>query len=128
MKLKPHAKHKGRPKKSSKLWPSKRKELNGNKESKDANKENCSLTKGTKNESGKFVCKQCIVLHLQLTILSAVGKKRTRRCGTCAGCTVEDCKSCHYCKDMKKYGGSGTLKKACIKRNCLEGSELGNYN
>ena len=52
-----------------------------------------------------------------------IGKKRKNQCGTCLGCSVEDCTTCHFCKDMKKYGGPGGLKQACIKRKCLENDE-----
>ena len=50
----------------------------------------------------------------------AVGSKRMRtRCGECDGCTTtEDCGSCKYCRDKKKNGGPGRLKKACIKKVC----------
>ena len=38
------------------------------------------------------------------------------RCGKCDGCaTTDDCGRCKYCKDKKKNGGPGRLKKACIK-------------
>jgi hypothetical protein len=40
------------------------------------------------------------------------------RCGSCAGCMLPNCKRCPYCRDMKRYGGEGRLRKACIKRIC----------
>jgi hypothetical protein len=46
------------------------------------------------------------------------GKKRSR-CGTCAGCRKADCEACNYCLDMVKYGGPGTLRKACKNRICV---------
>lgn len=49
-------------------------------------------------------------------------RKRTMRCGQCTGCKMEECGSCAYCKDMKKFGGPGKKKKACIRRKCLQGT------
>lgn len=43
---------------------------------------------------------------------------KQRRCGECQGCTTPDCAICKFCKDKKKFGGPGKLKKCCIKRNC----------
>ena len=37
----------------------------------------------------------------------------------CEGCCAKDCGVCITCKDMKKYGGPGKKKKACVKRVCL---------
>ena len=36
----------------------------------------------------------------------------------CEGCLRLDCRSCVYCKDMRKYGGPGRKKKGCINRTC----------
>ena len=50
-----------------------------------------------------------------ITFISIViGKKRKNQCGTCLGCSVKDCTTCHFCKDMKKYGGPGQLKQAAL--------------
>ena len=40
----------------------------------------------------------------------------------CEGCLAKDCGVCINCKDMKRYGGPGKKKKACMKRNCLAGN------
>lgn len=46
--------------------------------------------------------------------------KREKRCETCPGCLkTDDCLKCVYCKDMKKYGGSGKQKQTCISRKCV---------
>ena len=45
-----------------------------------------------------------------------LGKKR-KRCGTCSGCTSEDCK---FCKDNPRYGGPGKKKQCCIHRQCTQ--------
>ena len=47
------------------------------------------------------------------------GGKR-KRCGQCAGCKSDDCRACPKCRDMKKFGGSGRKKQACVNRKCLE--------
>ena len=47
------------------------------------------------------------------------GIKRKSRCGSCSGCVAKECGTCNFCKDMKKFGGPGRLKKACIQRKCL---------
>lgn len=56
-------------------------------------------------------------LHYTCTIHS--GGKR-KRCGQCAGCKSDDCSTCPNCRDMKKFGGSGRKKQACVKRKCLD--------
>ena len=48
---------------------------------------------------------------------------RKGRCGHCIACTEPDCGVCSSCKDMKKFGGPGRKKKACIKRKCLGGKQ-----
>ena len=44
--------------------------------------------------------------------------KRLRRCGNCEGCKRSDCGVCANCKDMKKFGGLGHRKQACVHRKC----------
>ena len=44
---------------------------------------------------------------------------RRIRCHQCANCLRDNCRACLHCIDMKKYGGPGTLKQTCIRRNCL---------
>ena len=48
-------------------------------------------------------------------------RKRIRmsRCGKCTGCNSKNCGKCYKCLDMVKYGGPGTLKQACEKRQCI---------
>ena len=52
-------------------------------------------------------------------IVSIFSSGRSKRCGTCIGCTAFDCQQCRFCKDMPKYGGPGKLKKSCSHRACL---------
>lgn len=41
------------------------------------------------------------------------------RCKRCKACRRSECGDCAYCRDMKKFGGPGRLKKSCILRQCL---------
>ena len=50
---------------------------------------------------------------------SGSGRSRRVRCKQCEACLSEDCRTCTFCRDMKKYGGPGTLKQSCVKRKCL---------
>ena len=51
-------------------------------------------------------------------LVTAKSQSKTKRCGTCQGCTNKNCRKCGPCLQMKKYGGSGKLKQACINRKC----------
>jgi len=43
------------------------------------------------------------------------------RCQKCPNCKMVNCGECHFCLNMKQFGGSGSLKKACMSRlACLE--------
>ncbi|XP_011881443.1 PREDICTED: DNA (cytosine-5)-methyltransferase PliMCI-like [Vollenhovia emeryi] len=43
---------------------------------------------------------------------------RRQRCGVCDNCQQPDCGECYNCKNMPKFGGTGNLKQACIRRRC----------
>ena len=47
---------------------------------------------------------------------------RKTRCKVCTQCLMENCGKCNHCKDMKQFGGTGKLKKACSARNCTANS------
>ncbi|CAN7949496.1 unnamed protein product [Ixodes pacificus] len=51
---------------------------------------------------------------------------RKGRCGFCEACLATDCKHCVFCKNMKKYGGSGTFKQCCVRRRCDNRDVRGN--
>ncbi|KAM4725415.1 histone-lysine N-methyltransferase 2B isoform 2-T2 [Anableps anableps] len=47
------------------------------------------------------------------------GGVRSRRCGICKGCSIEDdCGHCINCLDKPKFGGPNTKKQCCIYRKC----------
>ena len=41
-------------------------------------------------------------------------------CGNCKLCLMDDCEKCVFCRDKRKFGGPGKLKKRCEMRICLE--------
>lgn len=43
---------------------------------------------------------------------------RKVRCGQCPECMSEPCGVCKFCLDSPKYGGTGKLRKACLRRRC----------
>eukprot|EP00079_Xenopus_tropicalis_P018331 XP_004919750.1 PREDICTED: F-box/LRR-repeat protein 19 isoform X1 [Xenopus tropicalis] len=49
--------------------------------------------------------------------LGAARRRRTR-CRKCEACVRTECGECHFCKDMKKFGGPGRMKQSCLKRQC----------
>uniref|UniRef100_A0A3Q3KFA8 [histone H3]-lysine(4) N-methyltransferase n=1 Tax=Monopterus albus TaxID=43700 RepID=A0A3Q3KFA8_MONAL len=68
-------------------------------------------------------------VHLQALFLSRIKRRiqsqyapggvRSRRCGTCQGCLIEeDCTKCINCLDKPKYGGPNT------KRQCFQARRL----
>ncbi|XP_063396735.1 lysine-specific demethylase 2A-like isoform X2 [Mytilus trossulus] len=50
---------------------------------------------------------------------SEVVRRRRTRCKKCEPCTRSDCGECNFCKDMKKFGGSGRMKQCCKSKQCL---------
>ncbi|KAM4550681.1 histone-lysine N-methyltransferase 2B [Fundulus diaphanus] len=47
------------------------------------------------------------------------GGVRSRRCGVCKGCSIEDdCGECVNCLDKPKFGGRNVKKQCCIYRKC----------
>jgi hypothetical protein len=51
---------------------------------------------------------------------SNVERRRRVRCHDCEPCTRDDCGECKYCKDMKKFGGTGISKQCCLSKQCLQ--------
>ncbi|KAM4702534.1 lysine-specific demethylase 2A [Rhinophrynus dorsalis] len=50
---------------------------------------------------------------------SSGARRRRVRCRKCQACLQRECGTCHYCKDMKKFGGPGRMKQSCVLRQCL---------
>ncbi|NXY24087.1 KDM2B demethylase, partial [Atrichornis clamosus] len=50
---------------------------------------------------------------------SAGARRRRTRCRKCEACLRTECGECHFCKDMKKFGGPGRMKQSCIMRQCI---------
>ncbi|XP_026155382.1 histone-lysine N-methyltransferase 2A isoform X2 [Mastacembelus armatus] len=49
----------------------------------------------------------------------APGGVRSRRCGRCKGCLIEeDCAKCVNCLDKPKFGGPNTKRQCCIYKKC----------
>ncbi|CAD5110794.1 DgyrCDS159 [Dimorphilus gyrociliatus] len=44
---------------------------------------------------------------------------RRVRCKKCEPCTRTDCGECHFCRDMRKFGGLGRMKQTCVSRQCM---------
>ncbi|XP_073453187.1 lysine-specific demethylase 2A isoform X2 [Aquarana catesbeiana] len=53
------------------------------------------------------------------TAASSGVRRRRVRCRKCQACLQRECGTCHYCKDMKKFGGPGRMKQSCMQRQCL---------
>lgn len=51
-------------------------------------------------------------------------RRRRVRCRKCKACVQGECGVCHYCRDMKKFGGPGRMKQSCVLRQCLAVSAL----
>ncbi|XP_048476851.1 lysine-specific demethylase 2A [Rhincodon typus] len=45
-------------------------------------------------------------------------RRRRTRCKRCEACRRSECGVCHYCRDMKKFGGPGRMKQSCVLRQC----------
>uniref|UniRef100_A0A6Q2Z495 [histone H3]-dimethyl-L-lysine(36) demethylase n=1 Tax=Esox lucius TaxID=8010 RepID=A0A6Q2Z495_ESOLU len=55
--------------------------------------------------------------------ISALRRRRVR-CKLCAACQRKECGECNFCKDMRRFGGPGRMKKGCVMRQCLAVSWL----
>ncbi|XP_077470868.1 CXXC-type zinc finger protein 1a isoform X2 [Stigmatopora argus] len=46
-------------------------------------------------------------------------KRSARMCGECEACLrTQDCSTCDFCKDMKKFGGPNKIRQKCRLRQC----------
>ncbi|XP_048370703.1 lysine-specific demethylase 2B isoform X2 [Sphaerodactylus townsendi] len=78
--------------------------------------------KNTKNRAvgrpkGKLGPTSAVKLAANRTTAGA--RRRRTRCRKCEACLRTECGECHFCKDMKKFGGPGRMKQSCIMRQCI---------
>ncbi|XP_041436304.1 lysine-specific demethylase 2B-like isoform X1 [Xenopus laevis] len=66
---------------------------------------------------GKIASSPAVKLSANRT--SAGARRRRTRCRKCEACLRTECGECHFCKDMKKFGGPGRMKQSCIMRQCI---------
>lgn len=57
--------------------------------------------------------------HAKNNAANDSARRRRTRCKKCEACLRADCGDCHFCRDMKKFGGPGRMKQSCIARQCL---------
>jgi hypothetical protein len=62
---------------------------------------------------------------VRTTYLQAGGLVKAMPCRNCSACLMEDCGSCRYCLDKRKFGGPGKMNKRCREKQCLTPKELG---
>uniref|UniRef100_A0A8C7FS13 CXXC-type zinc finger protein 1 n=1 Tax=Oncorhynchus kisutch TaxID=8019 RepID=A0A8C7FS13_ONCKI len=70
--------------------------------------------------TSKIVClwNYSVGKHIFVSCLSQV-KRSARMCGECEPCLrTEDCATCDFCKDMKKFGGPNKIRQKCRFRQC----------
>ncbi|XP_027892949.1 histone-lysine N-methyltransferase 2B isoform X2 [Xiphophorus couchianus] len=71
-----------------------------------------SIQRRRRKKGHKFVRRRILSQYLP-------GGVRSRRCGICTGCLIEDdCGDCINCLDKPKFGGPNTKKQCCIYRKC----------
>ncbi|KFR04886.1 Lysine-specific demethylase 2B, partial [Opisthocomus hoazin] len=66
---------------------------------------------------GKLGAASAVKLAANRTTAGA--RRRRTRCRKCEACLRTECGDCHFCKDMKKFGGPGRMKQSCIMRQCI---------
>uniref|UniRef100_A0A3P8YYN7 Lysine-specific demethylase 2B n=1 Tax=Esox lucius TaxID=8010 RepID=A0A3P8YYN7_ESOLU len=57
--------------------------------------------------------------HSTFQLTTSGARRRRTRCRKCEACLRTECGECHFCKDMKKFGGPGRMKQSCIMRQCI---------
>ncbi|KAG8429781.1 hypothetical protein GDO86_019227, partial [Hymenochirus boettgeri] len=73
--------------------------------------------RGSGRPKGKLASSPAVKLSANRT--SAGARRRRTRCRKCEACVRTECGECHFCKDMKKFGGPGRMKQSCIMRQCI---------
>ncbi|XP_041083586.1 lysine-specific demethylase 2B-like isoform X2 [Polyodon spathula] len=77
----------------------------------------CFQQKGGGRPKGKLGASAAVKLAANRA--SAGARRRRTRCRKCEACLRTECGECHFCKDMKKFGGPGRMKQSCIMRQCI---------
>ncbi|XP_011404618.2 PREDICTED: uncharacterized protein LOC100632164 [Amphimedon queenslandica] len=75
-------------------------------------------TTPTVEGSATFPSLQKPVKKRKKSTKDSVKPLRKVRCGQCPECMSEPCGTCKFCLDSPKYGGTGKLRKACLRRRC----------
>ncbi|XP_021113180.1 lysine-specific demethylase 2B isoform X9 [Heterocephalus glaber] len=76
-----------------------------------------SLNRAVGRPKGKLGPSSTVKLAANRTTAGA--RRRRTRCRKCEACLRTECGECHFCKDMKKFGGPGRMKQSCIMRQCI---------
>ncbi|XP_066545217.1 lysine (K)-specific demethylase 2Bb isoform X2 [Amia ocellicauda] len=82
----------------------------------------CWPKKSVKQRSGsrpKGKMGTATAVKLAANRATAGARRRRTRCRKCEACLRTECGECHFCKDMKKFGGPGRMKQSCIMRQCI---------
>ena len=67
----------------------------------------------------KMAASPASALKLSASRGTSGARRRRTRCRKCEACLRTECGECHFCKDMKKFGGPGRMKQSCIMRQCI---------
>ncbi|KAG5834900.1 hypothetical protein ANANG_G00266470 [Anguilla anguilla] len=60
-----------------------------------------------------------VVCWPKKTLKRLANRPKLKMGGKCEACMRTECGECHFCKDMKKFGGPGRMKQSCIMRQCI---------
>ena len=82
-----------------------------------ANKEQEQLLKEAAREAAREAASEAREIK-EIMRVAAPGGEKAARCGNCPGCLAPNCGRCAFCRDMVKFGGKGTMRKACRQRDC----------
>jgi len=94
----------------------------GKKAKKSVQKQKKKFDKRKKKNSEGSSGKRSVAAH------GVSWSKRLVRCKDCEGCNREDCGKCIACLDKPKFGGKGTLKQGCHRRQCENMKDSSNFS
>ncbi len=58
------------------------------------------------------------IAFVHVHVIVPHNRKRKQRCGVCEECIADDCGTCKFCLDKKRFGGAEKLRQCCIKPRC----------